>query len=108
VTIASEGSSLRIRRPGSTAVETPTAGFVQSGRLTAVLEDDDGGVVVMQVGPTKMEFFIADFAGLFQGEDHAQRLLRDAVQHQDFVEIRVLHDRLSYHNPAQYARIPST
>jgi hypothetical protein len=43
----------------------------------------------MKVGPAKMEVFIADFAGLFQGHQHADRLLRDAVEHQDFVEIRV-------------------
>jgi hypothetical protein len=98
--MTSEVPSLRIRRPGLIGVETRTAPFQQSGRLVAILEDDDGGVIVMQVGPTKMEFFIADFARLFQGEDHAQRLLRDAVQHQDFVEIRVLRDGLSYYNPA--------
>ena len=86
-------------------METFTAPFVQSGRLTAVVEDTDGEVVVMQVGPTKREFFIADFASLFEGYDHARRLLHDAVQHQDFVEIRVLRDRLSYYNEAQYARV---
>jgi hypothetical protein len=52
-----------------------------------------------------MEFFIADFAELFQRADHAQRVLRDAVQHQDFVEIRVLRDRLSYYDEAQYAGV---
>jgi hypothetical protein len=98
-------SSVRLRRQGSTAVETATAPFVQSGRLTAVVEDDDGGVIVMKVGPTKMEFFIGDFVGLFQGAEHAQWFLRDAVQHQDFVEILVLPDALSYYNVAQYARV---
>jgi hypothetical protein len=100
-----EQCSVRLRHQGTSDVETRRAPFVQSGRLTAVVEDADGEVVVMQVGPTKMEFFIADFAGLFQGYDPAQRLLRDAVQHQDFVEIRVLRDRLSYYNEAQYARV---
>jgi hypothetical protein len=96
---------VRLRRQGTSDVETYTAPFVQSGRLTAIVEAAEGEVVVMQVGPTKMEFFIADFAELFQGADHAQRVLRDAVQHQDFVEIRVLRDRLSYYNQAQYARV---
>jgi hypothetical protein len=96
---------LRIRRQGSEAIETRTAPFVQSGRLTTVLEDE-GGIVVMQAGRTTVQFFIRDFAALFQGEHHAQRLLRNAAQHRDFVEIRVMRDRLSYHNPAQYARVP--
>lgn len=61
----------------------------------------------MSVGPTKMEFFIADFSRLLKGHQNADRLLRDAVEHRDFVEIRVLRDRLSYYNEAQYARVSS-
>jgi hypothetical protein len=98
-------NALRIRRQGNAAIETRTTPFVQSGRLNAVLEDE-GGVIVMHAGRTTLQFFIRDFAELFQGEHHAQRLLRNAVDHQDFVEIRVMRERLSYHNPAQYARIP--
>ena len=96
--------ALRIRRQGNGVIETRRAPFVQSGRLTVVLEKE-GGVVVMQVGRTTMEFFIRDFAALFQGHQNAQLLLRDAVQHRDFVEIRVMRERLSYHNSAQYARV---
>jgi hypothetical protein len=96
---------LRIRREGNAGIETRTAPFVQSGRLVAVLEDE-GGIVIMQAGRATLQFFIRDFAELFQGEHHAQRLLRNAVQHRDFVEIRVMRERLSYHNPAQYARVP--
>jgi hypothetical protein len=98
-------NALRIRRQGNAAIETRTAPFVQSGRLIAVMEDE-GGIIVMQAGRTTLEFFIRDFAVLFQGEHHAQRLLRNAVQYRDFVEIRVMRERLSYHNPAQYARVP--
>jgi hypothetical protein len=100
----SERASLRLQWEGSTVVETCRVPFVQSGRLTAVVQDDAGEAVVMRVGPKTLAFFVADFAELFQGHDHAQRLLRDAVEHQDFVEIRVLPERLSYHNAAQYAR----
>jgi hypothetical protein len=96
---------LRIRRQGNPVIETCTAPFVQSGRLIALVEDE-GGIVVMQAGRTTLQLFIRDFAALFQGERHAQRLLRNAVQHRDFVEIRVMRERLSYHNPAQYARVP--
>lgn len=97
--------AVRIRRQGSAVIETRTAPFVQSGRLIAVMEDE-GGIVVMQAGRTIFQFFIRDFAALFQRHQNAQLLLRDAVYHQDFVEIRVMRERLSYHNPAQYARIP--
>jgi hypothetical protein len=96
---------LRIRRQGNAVIETRSAPFVQSGRLIAVLEDE-GGIIVMQAGRTTLQFFIRDFAELFQGEHHAQRLLRNAAQYRDFVEIRVMRERLSYHNPAQYARVP--
>jgi hypothetical protein len=102
---ADKSFAVRLRRQGTSDVETYTAPFVQSGRLTAVVENDEGAVVVMHVGPTKIDFFIADFASLFEGYDNARRLLHDAVQHQDFVEIRVLRDRLSYYNKAQYARV---
>ena len=98
--------ALRIRRQGSRFIETRATPFAQSGRLTAVNDNEDGGCVVMQAGRTTLEFFIADFAVLFQGEHHAQRLLRNAVRHQDFVNIRVTGERLSYYNPAQYARVP--
>jgi hypothetical protein len=97
--------ALHIRRQGNPVIETCTAPFVQSGRLIAVLEDENG-IILMQAGRTTLEFFIRDFAALFQGEHNAQRLLRNAVQHRDFVEIRVMRERLSYHNPAQYARVP--
>jgi hypothetical protein len=100
-----EAPSLRLRRNRSSGVEIRTAPFVQSGRLITAVDDEDGGVVTMQVGRTTMEFFIADFAALFQGYEHAQRLLRDAVNHQDFVEIRVTREGLSYANVAQYARV---
>lgn len=88
-------------------METRTGPFVQSGRLIAVLENEDGGVVVMRAGRTTLEFLISDFAALFEGYDNAQRLLRDAVQHSDLVEIRVTRERLSYANRAQYERIQS-
>jgi hypothetical protein len=101
----SERPFLRIRWQGSNAVETRTAPFVQSGRLTAVVDHEDGGVVVMNAGRTMLEFFIRDFAALFEGYDHARRLLRNAAQHNDFVEISVTRERLSYFNPTQYERV---
>jgi hypothetical protein len=111
--IISEMLSLRVRRQNVQGVEIRTPPFVQSGRLTAIIEDSededaDGGIVVMHAGRTTMHFFIKDFAALFQGYHNAQRLLRNAVKHQDFVEIRMMRERLSYHNKAQYARIPKT
>jgi hypothetical protein len=111
--ITSEIFALRVRRQNVQGVEVRTAPFVQSGRLTTIIEDTededaDGGIVVMQAGRTTMHFFIKDFAVLFQGYHNAQRLLRNAVKHKDFVEIRVMRERLSYHNKAQYARIPKT
>jgi hypothetical protein len=99
------GNALRIRRQGNAVIETRTAPFGQSGRLIDVLEEE-GGIVVMQAGRTTLHFFIRDFTELLQGHQNAQLLLRNAVQHRDFVEIRVMRERLSYHNPAQYARVP--
>jgi len=96
---------LRVR-PRGAEVEIRTAPFVQSGRLGDMIEEKDGGIVTMQVGRTTMEFFVEDFAALFGGYEHARRLLGNAAEHKDFVEIRVLRERLSYHNPAQYARVP--
>ena len=99
--------ALRIGRQGNATIETRGAPFVQSGRLVAVTEEH-GGTIVMQAGRTTLQFFIRDFTELFQGPQNAQLLLRNAVQHQDFVEIRVMRERLSYHNPAQHARLSKT
>jgi hypothetical protein len=69
-------SSLRLRLHNAPSVETRTAPFVQSGRLTAIIEDTededaDGGIVVMHAGRTTMYFFIKDFAALFQSYHNA-------------------------------------
>jgi len=102
---ADEACSLRVRWRGDEDVQRHTAPFVQSGRLVALVADEAGEGVTMRVGPTSLTFFIADFAEPLGGLGHARRLLRDAVEHQDLVEIRVLRDRLSYRNEAQYRRV---
>lgn len=59
-------------------METRAAPFVQSGRRSAIVEDDDDGAAVLtQVGPPKMELFIADFATLFEG--HQMRIASFAM-----------------------------
>jgi hypothetical protein len=103
--MTSETFSVRIRWQGSGNVDTCAAPFVQSGRLIDIVEDEVSGVVVMQAGRMRLELFIQDFAALFQGYDNALRFLRDAVEHKDFVEVRVMRERPAYYNPAQYQRI---
>ena len=104
-----DSPTLRVRRQGSRSTDILTAPFVQSGRLVAIgLADDDEEMIEMRVGRTTMRFFLDDFSDLLQGSDNARYLLNDAVEHNDYVEIRVTKERLSYRNDAQYARVSET
>lgn len=104
-----ESPTLRVRRQGSRYTDILTAPFVQSGRLVAIgLADDDEEMIELRVGRTTMRFFLDDFSDLLQGSDNARYLLNDAVEHNDYVEIRVTKERLSYRNDAQYARVSET
>lgn len=103
--MADSGPFVRIRWRAAEEPQTRRAPFVLSGRLIALTGTAEQEEVVMRVGPRTPAFFVADFAALFEGLAHARRLLRDAVQHQDFVEIQVQRERLCYRNEAQYARV---
>jgi hypothetical protein len=101
---------LRLRRQGADEAEIRKAPFIQSERLAALIEDEedekaDGDVVVMQVRRTTISFYMRDLACLFQGEENARRLLRNAFLHNDFVEIRLMRGLLAYYNREQYERI---
>jgi hypothetical protein len=91
-----------MQRQGSEALQAVHAPFCQSGRLIAV----DQTYFVLDAGRTTLRFFVEDWAELLGGRESALRLLHNAAAHRDFVELRVLPKRLSYHNEAQYARIP--
>lgn len=96
--------SLRVRLQDDDVTCVRSAPFVQSGRLTAFRAEGEDALVEMQVGRNALQFHLKDFSDLFEGIENARYLLQDAVQHQDYVEIRVLSKRLSYRNQAQYER----
>src|SRR5690349_2069544 len=92
---------IHIRQQGSENVETCPAPFVQSGRLVAM----DGDWITMRAGRATISFFIPDFFDLLGGDESTRRILKNALEHEDFVEFRVTKTRLAYHNEAQYARL---
>ncbi len=100
-------NTLSLRWQGKKDVERRGAPFLQSGRLVELREGEEGegDLFVMRVGKEEIEFFIKDFAELFETYERARMIFSDAVYHQDFVEIRALSDRLAYVNDAQYVRL---
>ena len=92
---------IHIRQQGSDNVETCGPPFSQSGRLVAM----NGDWITLRTGRATMSLFVPDFVDLLGGDDNARRLLRNALEHEDFVEFRVTQTRLGYRNEAQYERL---